>query len=83
MIMFNLLLKRRDGQYFITIATVSKNIAVAAISENIAVTTVLENVVVAPNSEIPPWHEIIAPRPAPSTPSPRRGPPCTLCHHHL
>jgi len=35
------------------------------ISKNISVATVSENIVVAPKSEIPPWHEIIAPRPAP------------------
>ena len=42
-----------------------KNVVVAAISENVVVATILENVVVTLNSEIPSWHEIIAPRPAP------------------
>lgn len=54
-----------------------------AISKNFAVATVSENVVVETKSEIPLWYEIIAPRPVPGTPSPRRGPPCTFCHHHL
>ena len=54
MIVFNLQLKHRGNR--------CKNIAVAAILENIAVATISENFVVAPNSEILPWHEIIAPR---------------------
>jgi hypothetical protein len=47
MIIFNLQLNHRDGQYFVVVATISENVAVA------------------PNSEIPPWHKIIAPHPVP------------------
>ena len=56
MIIFNLLLKRRDGQYFVALATISENVVMATISEN---------VVMAPHPENSSWHKIIAPRPAP------------------
>ena len=77
MIIFNLQLKRRDGQYFIVVQPF-KNIGVAAISEDVIVAVVSQNFVVTQNSEILSWHKIIAPCPTPSTPSPRQGPTCTV-----
>jgi hypothetical protein len=62
MIIFNLLLNRRDGQYFVAVATVSKTLPWRQFEKTLPWQQFQKTL---PCAEILSWHKTIAPCPVP------------------